>query len=1392
MKLFSASLLALPGLILLMAYLPSGHSQPSQRPLALATGDLDGDGMLDLIEARGNGETGWLRWQRGNVDLLFPHAPEAQERRRMGTNLNAPFFPAQFLSELPCAPDFVAAGDFNADGRVDLIAAQQGGDSLYFLLNQGDGRFQLEVRNLMNARITALLAADINRRDGLPDIVLGISRDKEHALLIFESPEGAFRAAPESTPMPCPIIGIAAGSLDDDYPYDFTALSDNQIFILHGRDRKLSSSPRKQSEVKAVAITTLTLPFQGAGIATGDFLWTPDHQHEIAVLSSDGREIAWARWVGDNQFEIHTLPLTSAIPMSSQGQVKMMRARVSGLPPDDLLIVTPNATGIYTVPGTPLGRWEPLPCAFMSAGAPVSDALPMRLTIDPLQTPVLLIPGGAEPLASFFPAAILTVNSPLDLSDGNVNDGICDTGNATIGFTGICTLRAAIQTANALPGLDRIHFSIGGGGHIEPSTNLPDSTGPLVVDGTTEPGYAGFPRIELSGALMGNNGIGLSLTNDSVVRGIAINRFKEAGLRLLNNGFVESCTVGADPLGQFPRGNGRGTFGLGGIVLRGSNNLVGGTTVAARNLIAANGNAGVQIEGSFNVSELNTVIGNWFGLDSTGTMSDLDDNPGNGSEMGNTIGVTIVGTTARDNQVGGTVANQRNVIAGSEFNHIRVLQGIGNRIQGNYLGVNRLAAGTGTGSFFSGVFIADARDNQLGGTADGAGNLIVRSGVHGVLIQGGAATGNLVQGNHIGANLEGTLGMPNSANGVRIDNAPGNTVGGIVLGARNVISANGQNGIEIINASARENEILGNYIGMTADGLDPLSNQLHGVRIFNARENSIGEAVSLARNILSANMGAGIEISGSSATANRVMGNFIGLDVHGETVQANTLDGIRIMNSASSNLIGGLPNAPGSTPGNVISGNQQNGIRIAGAQTRLNQVSGNLIGLRLGNDTPRPNRENGVLIDNARENIIGASQDGGRNVISGNLRNGILIVGLSSALNAILGNFIGLNAEGTQAIPNELNGVRLENSQASLVGGPGQFERNTISGHSEAGVQITGGQGHALLNNYIGVDPAGTSPMPNLIGVAIENSASNAIGLPGFNTGNLISGNLLHGVQIYGDNPSISTSGNNSVVNCIIGTNSTTTANLGNGLHGVLISGETRFNTVGSTNIGGFNRIAFNGRAGVVLPTTEGPNGVLVNNIYANEGLGIDAGDDGVTPNNAGAEDFVVNFPIIDSAIYDGTNTIVNGRLFSHPERRFVLIFFVNDACDPSHHGEGQRPLIALEDNTDENGLLRFTETLPGTSAPPGSKITMSASVQHVLPPAFLFYASSEFSRCVEVVFPISGDVNGDGCVNDADLLMVLFAFGNACDGCPEDLNQNGLVDDGDLLIVLFNFGRGC
>jgi hypothetical protein len=62
----------------------------------------------------------------------------------------------------------------------------------------------------------------------------------------------------------------------------------------------------------------------------------------------------------------------------------------------------------------------------------------------------------------------------------------------------------------------------------------------------------------------------------------------------------------------------------------------------------------------------------------------------------------------------------------------------------------------------------------------------------------------------------------------------------------------------------------------------------------------------------------------------------------------------------------------------------------------------------------------------------------------------------------------------------------------------------------------------------------------------------------------------------------------------------------------------------------------------------------------------------------------------------------------------------------------------------------------------------------------------------LQLVYRVAGDVNGDGCTDDADLLGVLFAFGQTGANLAQDLNGDGIVDDADLLDVLFHFGNGC
>ena len=122
------------------------------------------------------------------------------------------------------------------------------------------------------------------------------------------------------------------------------------------------------------------------------------------------------------------------------------------------------------------------------------------------------------------------------------------------------SLRQAITDSNADSGdRDTIVFNIPGSGvhTITPLTALPALSQPVVIDGTTQPGFAGMPLIELNG-----NGLaaaGLIITGgNSIVRGLVINRFGGAGIRLQTNGgnAVEGNFVGTDATGTIARPNG--------------------------------------------------------------------------------------------------------------------------------------------------------------------------------------------------------------------------------------------------------------------------------------------------------------------------------------------------------------------------------------------------------------------------------------------------------------------------------------------------------------------------------------------------------------------------------------------------------------------------------------------------------------------------------------------------------------------------------------------------------------------------------------------------------------------------------------------------------------------
>lgn len=263
------------------------------------------------------------------------------------------------------------------------------------------------------------------------------------------------------------------------------------------------------------------------------------------------------------------------------------------------------------------------------------------------------------------------VNSTGSASDSSVGDGVCATAS------GVCTLRAAIEEANTTTELDTIAFAIGSGPQrISVTSSLPAITSPIVIDGSTQPGFSGSPLIEIHGSILVSDGLRI-LGGGSTVRGLVINGFGSDGVLLEGGGdnLLEGNYIGLDSTGTSAvRNQGAG------VRIRSANNRIGGRELAQRNVISGNGGFGIEggilIQGAEATG--NVVQGNFIGLDAAGI-----------DPVGN-LGRGVAIHYASNNLVGGSEPGAGNLIAGNRATGVRVMaQSSGNVIQRNWIGINK-------------------------------------------------------------------------------------------------------------------------------------------------------------------------------------------------------------------------------------------------------------------------------------------------------------------------------------------------------------------------------------------------------------------------------------------------------------------------------------------------------------------------------------------------------------------------------------------------------------------------------------------------------------------------------------------------------------------------------
>lgn len=668
------------------------------------------------------------------------------------------------------------------------------------------------------------------------------------------------------------------------------------------------------------------------------------------------------------------------------------------------------------------------------------------------------------------------VDSMLDTnpaSDANPGDGVCKTSS------NVCTLRAAIEEANASSGSDTITFDSSVTSVIL-QTALPaltDTSGGTTILGKSD-------NVYIIGTLTASGTNGFVLTS--------------------NNNKIQ----GLDIVG----------FSGNGIVINGDNNTIGtngdGTNDSVEdNFIRNNGKNGILVNTG---ADNNRISGNMIGLNRTGGV---EGNAWNGIDvMGSNNRIGVHGNNISDNLEG-------NSIIGNAQNGITVTNG------GNIISGNKIRSNT-----YHGISVTTATGTLIGTNGDNIsdaleGNLISANFDYGIQIYN--SSDNKVSGNKIGTNETGDDNHNNYDGGIYLWDTTATYIGtdgsGSGAGAEgNLISGNHNYGIRLYNSQG--NYIAGNKIGTDNSGTLALENTAGGIFLDRSYFNYIGTdgdgtGDTIERNLISGNGGNGIDLAGIGSEDNFIAGNIIGLDISGTTPIPNENNGVKLSIGANENIVG--TNGDGTSDvieRNIISGNTECGVSIGGER---NLISGNYIGTNGSGTTAVANTNYGVCISNAINNTIGSNGDGKGdlqewNVISGNNSGGVYITttGLATNANLIQGNFIGTNASGTSALGNIGPGVYLNNVVDNRVGFPTESLKNVIAYNTGPGIVFIG------TTNLIGNQFTGNSIYSNSFGIDLgyNGVTSNDTGDGDTGPNGLLNYPVITGAESTGDSISLAVS----------------------------------------------------------------------------------------------------------------------------------------------------------------------------------------------------------------------------------------------------------------------------
>lgn len=465
------------------------------KPVTLAAGDVDGDGIEDVVAGYAGVAGGVLVIYRGNLDAFAPQSQASWQATGAGK------FPNTFLLEakaiaLPESPDFLLTGNFVGGGALDVVVAARGSRTLYILAGDGRGGLLAPQAISVMGSITTLGAARFDASSSFTHIVVGTTDQTGDRLSILESTAvGIGEIA--TIPLRAAATSLAFGNLTGEKSTDMAIVAGGDLQLVHGREIRAARAGARSTVVLPEAIP---VPFAAATVVSGSFIAERSSRQQIAVLGTDGSVHIVTRSQLDArpwdpadmllrrraQFARQPDPLATppdpaegwkvaesfpAIVSASNPKQPpvFFRTRISSRGADDLMMVDSGQAQLHVLsrenPQALAAIAQSLPASFhstlaMNASQTTVAGIPMRVNIDGRPGVVVLKQGQIVPQVMMpLPDPTFFVNRADDPVPGSTVATCNNVSNVDVSSS--CSLREAILKANATSGTDTIMLAAG-------------------------------------------------------------------------------------------------------------------------------------------------------------------------------------------------------------------------------------------------------------------------------------------------------------------------------------------------------------------------------------------------------------------------------------------------------------------------------------------------------------------------------------------------------------------------------------------------------------------------------------------------------------------------------------------------------------------------------------------------------------------------------------------------------------------------------------------------------------------------------------------------------------------------------------------------------------------